>query len=210
MTGHNRRRFLTLAGVTGVASLAGCSSIGTSGGDDVPDDGDEPSGETSEPAEVDIPESALTAVVEPDQEALEAYGAELNQQLEAGEISEEEAAGAYQERELELADEAVETLESALEETEGVTAADAIPEGGVVLVDGDAEAMVGALNDGTVNAYLSGETFAMVQQQVEMQAQLEAQMEAEAEAQAEAGEGEPDGEAESDGETETDGDDESE
>ena len=203
-TFRNRRGFLQLAGATGAASIAGCASLGI--GDDADDTDESDSGDEPDPEgeeEIDIPDSALTAAVEPDQEALQELEGELTQQMEEGDISEEEAQQEFQERQLELAEEATVELESTAEGSDDLTVIDSISEAGVVLLDGDAEAMVAALNDGEMNALLSGETFAMVQQQQQMQAQLEDEMQAEAEAEAEA-------DAEGDEEDDTEGDEDAE
>ncbi|MCU4739920.1 hypothetical protein OB955_10305 [Halobacteria archaeon AArc-m2/3/4] len=180
---RNRRRFLQLAGTGAAASIAGCSSLGLDDGQDGNGDGDDGNGadEDGEFEATDVPDSALTAVTQADQEALQERQAELAQQVEDGDLSEQEYNQEIQQEQLELTTEATAELESDLEETDGLSVEGTIGEAGAVLVDGDAEAMRTALNDGVMSALVPGEEFAAVEQQMQMQQQMEAQAEAEAE-----------------------------
>ncbi len=97
----NRRRVLQGAGVGGVTLLAGCSNLGSDddAGGDTDDDGtgnESDGNDEATPEELDIPdgdERSVGIIASPDQEALqeiEAQAQALQQELQEGEIDEEE------------------------------------------------------------------------------------------------------------------------
>lgn len=177
---RNRRRFLQLAGTGAAASIAGCSSLGLNDGQDA----NESDGEGDEDANVetvDVPESALTAAVQADQDEVQKLQSELSQQMEDGDLSQQEARQELQQKQLELRAEAATELETELEESDDLSVEGTIGEAGAVLIDGDADAMRTALNDGMMSALLPGEQFASIQQRQQLQQQMEAQAEAEQE-----------------------------
>lgn len=177
---RNRRRFLQLAGTGAAASIAGCSSLGLNDGQDA----NESDGEGDEDANVetvDVPESALTAAVQADQDEVQKLRSELSQQMEDGDLSQQEARQELQQKQLELRAEAATELETELEESDDLSVEGTIGEAGAVLIDGDADAMRTALNDGMMSALLPGEQFASIQQRQQLQQQMEAQAEAEQE-----------------------------
>jgi len=130
----NRRRVLQGAGVGGMTLLAGCTSL--SSDDDAGDDGDNGAGEETngngeaEPEELEIPdgdERSVGIIAAPDQEALqdiEAQAQALQQELQQGEIDEEEfqeqqeALIAEQER---LVQHAVDTVAATIEDQTNLT-----------------------------------------------------------------------------------------
>ncbi|WP_276254249.1 hypothetical protein [Halomontanus rarus] len=176
---RNRRRFLQLAGTGAAASIAGCSSLGLNDGQD-PNESDDGEGDEDANAEtVDVPDSALTAAVQADQEELQSFQSDLSEQMESGNLSQQEAQQELQQKQLELRAEAATELESELEGSDDLSVEGSIGEAGALLIDGDAEAMRTALNDGLMSALLPGEQFASIQQQQQLQQQMEAQAEAE-------------------------------
>lgn len=158
---RSRRRFLGLAGASAAAALAGCS--GLLGGED-----DE---ETTQPppdvSTADVPDSAVTALVEPDPEEIQAIRTELGEEISNNETSQTDAQRELQERQLELVADRIDDVESYAADTEGLTVEETIPQAGVLLLDGDPGAIRTALNDGEIDGLLSGGTFAEISQQAQ-------------------------------------------
>lgn len=175
---HTRRRVLTLTGVGGAASLAGCSGLDSfrdaNVGDDpgeadsfADSDGDE---ELDEEPDIELDEG-ITAIVEPDEEQAEAMQTELMElqeelmdDVEAGEISEEEAQAEIEERQASLMEEVVAEFESYANDANDLAIEGALLEAGLFLLDAGDEALVDALRDDAVSALLPGEQFEELQQ----------------------------------------------
>ena len=182
--GHNRRRFLQLTGTGAAASLAGCTDLGLLSDNEA--------------------DERLTAIVEPDQAAVEG----LYDELEAGEIDEAE----FQQRAQELQEEPIEEFES-YADAEDIEIDESTTEGaGLYLIDGPDEAILGALRSGPITVLYGSDAYDLILEQQEQQQQqqqeqpeldeddLEAELEEELE--------EEDGEVEDDGDAEEDTDDE--
>lgn len=155
----SRRRLLE-AGVAGAAvSLAGCTSLGS-------DDGD-----ATEPKTVTVAAGLGDEDAQTIQQEAQATNQEIQQQLEAGEINETEAQQRQQEAQIEaqeaqqeLVTEAVEAIETHVEDTDGLTLEDSAPQTGILLVEGDPDAVVGLLDLPEVNGLLEGDQFEELQQ----------------------------------------------
>ena len=160
---QNRRRFLQLATAGTAASVAGCSSLQSST-DDSNGSLESPDGD-----ELDVSDTALTALVQPDQEALVELQAELDQEIESGELDQMEAQQEFQRRQLELVRELGEAFEEDAESIEGLSVEESMAEQGAFLVDGDADALVAELNDGDLSALLPGQEFVDALEQAQAQ-----------------------------------------
>ena len=143
-----RRRVLTATASGAALSTAGCTAFDAdetdADPDDTPDAGDEddtndtdadgePSGEAAATIRVDVTEE------------LDAVEADLREQLEAGEITEEEASTRFQEAEIEIVTEAMDAIEVAVADSDGITVADSELGRGVLLVDGEADSLIDLL-----------------------------------------------------------------
>ncbi|THE63551.1 hypothetical protein D8Y22_17155 [Salinadaptatus halalkaliphilus] len=126
---QQRRRVLQLAGTGVAASIAGCSDLSVS---------DDPDGDESTGTE-------LTAVAEPSSEDLQ----ELEQAVQAGELSQEEA---YQ-RQMELFEGAIEQFEdrAAAEADDDLRIEESEGEMGIYLIDGSADVIIDALRTGDIS-----------------------------------------------------------
>ncbi len=162
MENPSRRRVLAATATGSALSLAGCAAL-DGDEEDAPEDV-EPSADVDD-EEVPEPEGEAAATVAVDIEARMAEReAEINEQVEEGEIDEEEAQMAFQEAQLEALEEATEAIESVVEGLDGLAVLDSIVEAGAILVDGDAIAIVGMLDEDDVAALLSAEEFAAIGQ----------------------------------------------
>ncbi|WP_255194145.1 hypothetical protein [Natronobeatus ordinarius] len=161
---QNRRRFMQLATAGAAASIAGCGDLQPSADDDV-----DPSTET-DPAELDVSDTALTAVVQPDQEELMAIHEEVSQEVEAGDLDEMEAQQELQARQLDLVQELAESFEADAEDADGYSIEESMSEQGAYLLDGDAEAIVAELNDGSLSALLPAQEFVIAFERAQAQA----------------------------------------
>lgn len=155
-----RRRFLQGVGVSGTALLAGCSGILDSDdsaedtpeadGDDTEDsddgndngdgdgDGDDDSEEEQTTQEGDADSREVGIVAEPDQEAL----TELQQDVQTGEIEEEEAI----ERQQEIIQEAIDDLVEMLQADTGVEVDEEFSEIGAIRASGAPAELIDSLS----------------------------------------------------------------
>ncbi|WP_136717749.1 hypothetical protein [Halorientalis salina] len=139
-----RRRFLQLAGTGTALSIAGCNALQSDG--------------TTTESGSDGSET-VTVTVQADQEKLQERQAELRQQLQNDEISQQEARQQSQQIQQELLGEAVESFEGSVEDESALSIDDSVSELGVFLVSGSASALIGALSYDEVGGLLSQETF---------------------------------------------------
>ncbi|ELY48154.1 hypothetical protein [Natronorubrum sulfidifaciens] len=175
--GHNRRRFLQLTGTGAVASLAGCTDLGLLSDDEA--------------------DERLTAIVEPDQAAVEA----LYDDLESGEIDEME----FQQRAQELQEETIAEFE-AYADDEDIQIDESTTEGaGLYLIDGPDEAILSALRSGPVTVLYGSDAYDLILEQQAQQQQQQEQPELDEDDLEE----QLEDELEDDGSTEEDTDDES-
>lgn len=163
---------MTVAGGGAAASIAGCLGFGDDEGTDAlegdPDDelgdvddtDDDTVDQTDEEAEPEDVEGVATAAVEPDQQEMFELQMEIQQQVEEGELTEEEAQQEIQEAQAELVEEANETFLDRIDDEPDVTVEDSLEDVGAFLLDGEAEPILGLLNHEEVSALLSAQTFA--------------------------------------------------
>lgn len=146
----SRRRILAAGGVGAALSLAGCNSFGDQ---DLPGSG---SGSS---------DATVTVFANVDQEALQSYQADLREQLESGEIDQQEAQTRAQQKKVELMQESVESFEERAAENDDLEVSDKAAQAGVLLAEGSAEAIVGTLGYEEVHGLLEGSEFEQYQQQ---------------------------------------------
>lgn len=164
MERNTRREFVTLAGGGAAASMAGCLGFG----DDeetapIDADGselDDAVQQQDDAEEIEDVDGLATAAVEPDDEALFEIQMEIQEQVEDGELSEEEAQQQIQEAQQELIEEANAAFLDHVDDEDGITIEDSIDEVGAFLLDGEAEPILGLLEHDEVSALLSTRTFA--------------------------------------------------
>ncbi|WP_254765716.1 hypothetical protein [Salinilacihabitans rarus] len=142
----SRRGFLRLTGASAAVSVAGCSQL----------QADEDAGSTA---------GAITAVVEPPEAELAAIQETVAAELDAGDLDREEAQAEMQRRQRELVEETAAEFQSTAEADADLEIEDSVLEMGLFLLDASAEALVGTLRDGSVDALLPGEAFAELQAQ---------------------------------------------
>jgi len=146
---HASRRQVLGATATGTAlSLAGCSAL----------DDDE--------AVPDAEESDGTATVAVDiDDEMDEREAEIQQQLEDEEISQEEAQAEFQEAQVEALENAVAAVESYAANIDGLDVLETSDQAGALLVDGDPAAMIEALDTDDVGALVSAARFEQFREQ---------------------------------------------
>lgn len=157
-----RRRVLTATASGAALSTAGCTAFDADENDvdpdDTPDavDGDdttdadadgEPSGEAAATISVDVTEK------------LDAVEADPREQLEADGITETEASTRFQEAEIEIVTEAMDAIEVAVADSDGVTVADSELGRGVPLVDGEPDSLIDLLAVDDVFGLLPADDF---------------------------------------------------
>lgn len=147
-----RRRFLELVGTGTALSLAGCNALQNQTGDDPGPDADTPT---------------VTLQIQPDQMELQERTNELRQQLQSGDISQEEAQQQAAEAEQELVSQAVETFQGRAADTDGFTIEDSLEDYGFFLVSGNARAIIDTLEFEEVNVISSPRMFERAQQQIQ-------------------------------------------
>lgn len=177
MNDFSRRRVLEIGGAGTALSIAGCTSLSddptdeqTDSEDDSGDDADGGAsleGEFAVTVAADIDDEEQAAL----QEDAQQQQAEIQEQLEAGEIDQEEAQQRFQEIEMEMQEaqqelitESVETIESHVADASGLSVADSVAESGLLLIGGDAESIVELLALGEVGGLLAEEQFEELQQ----------------------------------------------
>lgn len=159
MVNPPRRRVLAAAATGSALSLAGCSAL----------DDDEPTADTDEADapddtdEADAPdgEAAATVAVDID-ERMQEERADIQRRLEEEEIDEEEAQAELQETQLEVLEETIGEFEAHVADVDGLAVADTSVQTGLVLVEGDAAAMVDALDSEPVAALVPADAFEAV------------------------------------------------
>lgn len=162
-----RRRFLQGAGVGGAALLAGCSALDsdssdngvddTGNGDDGDDDtgnGDDGNGNgtpTGDEREV----AAVPGFSEELEAEFEAELEELNQDVEDGEIPQEEAFQMQQQIQAEYQERSLDELVELIGETDSITLEEEIDEFGAVRITATADALLDFLENREVEAIAS-------------------------------------------------------
>ncbi len=160
----NRRQILQTSGVVGAASLAGCmDAFGDDGAGNETDDGAGNESDTDPDIEPEIdPADGITGFVQLDEEAqaeLAELETELVEEIEAEELDQMEAQQIFQERQAELNAAAVTEFQTYSEDVEGLPLEGTVSEMGIVLLDGEGEAILQPLRDEAVGALFPGEEF---------------------------------------------------
>jgi hypothetical protein len=152
-----RRRFLQLAGTGTALSLSGCNALSNH-------DGDEAAGGASDTDGADA--RTVTFAVRPDQQSLQTLQSEIQERVQSGELDRTEAQAEFRSRRLELTTEAVDAFRN---RTTGasMTVDDAVSQFGVVLVSGDATALIDALAFEEVGGMLPASAFEQARTQAE-------------------------------------------
>jgi len=143
---RNRRRFLEGVGVGSGLLLAGCTEQLGLDGDDGADQVDSGDGETA---------AGVAAIAAVDQEAIREAQVELQEELQRGNISQEEAQEELATLREEYLDEAMNALTTTVEETEGAAVDEEYRSLGAVIVTGEAGAVLGMLDSEDVSAFVS-------------------------------------------------------
>ncbi|SDR09867.1 hypothetical protein [Natronobacterium texcoconense] len=166
-TNPSRRRLLQLGGVGATASLAGCSQFDISD-DESADPETESELEVGEEPDID-PEDGFTALVQPDQDELQALEMEIMEAVEAGELSQMEAQEEFQQRQAELTAERAVAFEDDVAGDDDLSIEAGIADIGAFLLDGPDERLLDTLRDSEVNGLVPGEEYAQMleQQQAE-------------------------------------------
>ena len=170
----SRRGLIQVGGVGSATALAGCLDS-LPGSDDDDGDGDD-NGDGG--AEADTIESVdgdqtLTIALSIDQERFEEERAEIQEEVmeevEDGDIEEEEAQMVMREREMELQMELIEesmgAVEASVEDADGLSLEESSEDTGLALVAGDLGSLVGALDHGSVAALLPEDDYEAEPQQ---------------------------------------------
>lgn len=156
MRDASRRQVLGAAATGTALSVAGCSALDDSGDDAI-------EGNESVP-QTDDSEGIAAVAVDIDQRIAEEQ-AEIQEQLENEEITQEEAQAALQAAEVDALEDAVAAVESYATDTDGFDVVDTIAQAGALLVDGDPAAAIDALNTDDVGALIPAAQFHQLQAQ---------------------------------------------
>jgi len=145
-----RRRLLEGASVGGGALLAGCTDQFDLGGGG--------SGTGTDAAQTDAGGTTVDgvgAIATVDQEALQQEQLEIREELQSGNITQEEARQQAQELQQEYISDAVSTLAETANATDGVEVAEEYTSLGAIVLSGDAVAIIGLLDSEDVSALVS-------------------------------------------------------
>jgi cytochrome c-type biogenesis protein CcmH/NrfG len=163
-----RRRFIQLAGTGAALSLAGCNALQSDGTNATTTDSLQTTDSGSDSSDG---ARSVTVRVQPDQEELRERQAELQTQLQNGDISRQEAQQESQRIRQELLTAAMETFEG--RDDTGLTIESSIDEFGVYLVSGSATALIDTLSYEEVGSLFAAQTFEEAQAQVDAQSGAE-------------------------------------
>jgi len=150
----NRRRVLELSGVGTALAVAGCTSQ--------LDDGLE-----GDRGELEDGERRATMVIEPDQEAAQELEMEIQQQVQAGELDQQEAQVEFQERQTELLEAALENVQAEFEAFD-LTIEDSLQDQ-ILLVAGPATDLIDAVDVEGIGGLLGSDAFEQTREQQEAQ-----------------------------------------
>ena len=140
----SRRRLVQVGGAGTVASLAGCLDSFTNGDDDG-DDGVDPSDDDGASTPSVDGEAVVAVGLSIDDEELMALQQELAQQVQEGEMTEEEFQQEMQEAQDEIVGEEIENFEAEVEEIGSLDVGQASTQTGLVLLGGDPEDLIDVL-----------------------------------------------------------------
>lgn len=136
----NRRRFLEGVGIGGGMLLAGCSDrLDLGGGQD--------------PAQTS--DGGVAAIAAVDRQAMQQEQAEIQAEIQSGNMTQAEAQQAVADLQEKYVGEALDSLGSTVEETEGVSAGQRYESLAAVTLEGEADAILGLLQTEDVRALVS-------------------------------------------------------
>lgn len=182
VTHPTRRRLLQLSGVGMTASLAGCSQFdvpstqddGDGNGDSANESATSTDAQLEADAEPDIePENGITAIVQPDQEALQELQEEVMAEVEEEEISQQDAQLEIQQRQAELTATRAAEFESTVADADDLSVEAGIAEQGALLLDGSDERLLETLRNGEVAGLIPGDEYGQLLAQQQQQQQQE-------------------------------------
>lgn len=143
----SRRRVLAAGGVGAALSLAGCDSL-----------------RSQDAQSSDSADARVTVFADLDQEELESYQSELREQVQSGELDQQEAQTRARQKQVELMTESVESFEERAAENDDLEVADKATQSGVLLVEGTGDAIVGSLGYEEVRGLLAESEFEQYRQ----------------------------------------------
>lgn len=143
----SRRRVLAAGGAGAALSFAGCNSL-----------------RSQDSQGSDSADAAVTVFADLDQEELESYQSELREQVQSGELDQQEAQTRARQKQVELMTESVESFEERAAENDDIEVADKVAQSGVLLVEGTGDAIVGTLGYEEVHGLLAESEFEQYQQ----------------------------------------------
>lgn len=151
MDDPSRREVLGVTAAGTALSLAGCSAL-----DDGDTDGTTP--------DTNGAEGAVTVAVDIEARMAERE-AEIQQQLEDEEISQEEAQAEFETAQIEALEAAVAAVESYAADVDGLNVVDSNSQAGALLVDGDPAEIIETLDNDDVAGLVAAAQFEQLQQQ---------------------------------------------
>ena len=143
----SRRRVLAAGGVGAALSLAGCDSL-----------------RSQDAQGSDSADATVTVFADLDQEELESYQSELREQVQSGELSQQEAQTRARQKQVELMQASVESFEERAAENDDLEVTDTVAQSGVLLVEGTGDAIVGTLGYEEVHGLLAESEFEQYRQ----------------------------------------------
>ncbi|WP_144901670.1 hypothetical protein [Halobellus captivus] len=147
LTPTNRRRFLEGASIGGATLLAGCTDQLDLGGQEASDAQSESPNESSS--------DGVGAIAAVDQQAMQEEQVRLQEEIQSGNLTQEEAREEYATIQSEYIEEAITALTDAAEAQEGVSVEEEYDSFGAVIVSGDAGGILQLLNSDEVSALVS-------------------------------------------------------
>lgn len=145
----SRRRVLEASGVGAALSFAGCNSLRN---------------QDVKGSESGSGDATVTVFADLDQEELESYQAELREQVQSGEMAQQEAQTKARRKQIELMTKSVESFEERAAENDDLEVTDKVTQSGVLLVEGTGEAIVGTLGYEEVHGLLAESEFEQYRQ----------------------------------------------
>ncbi|QSW99319.1 hypothetical protein [Haloterrigena alkaliphila] len=150
--GHDRRRFIQIAGTGAAASLAGCAQLDSL----MQSDGDS--------------SDAVTVAVAPDREEMQALNEEIQSEVENGNLSRQEAQQRMVSEQQNLTEAAATEFEESADGSD-ISIEDAETQYGLFRVTGSDEAIMSALRSGEISGIYPGDQYDAFVRRQEQQAQ---------------------------------------
>ncbi|MEY7849822.1 hypothetical protein AB7C87_11570 [Natrarchaeobius sp. A-rgal3] len=162
---HDRRRVLQIAGAGAIASVAGCSDLGSPETESIESETDTDTGDDQQDAGGGDGEQndVLTAIAEPEMDDMQ----ELQEDVMSGELSQQEAI----QRQNELHGEAIDEFEARVdsEDDDNLRIEETEEGSGLYLVDGSADVLIDALRSGEISVLGQTDLYDQVLQQQQQQ-----------------------------------------